>query len=188
MTTKDERAPMPGNAAAPRIPPAAITGPDADTASVARISELRSGRISTLYRTLLHSGDIAAGWCALGTAVRWNSSLDDRLRELLTCYVARATDAAYEWEMHAPLARDTGVSQAQLDSLPRWRGCPTFDGRDRAALGFAEAVTDGTVDDDTFDRASAVFERRELVEIAATVSYYVAISHVLQACGVTTES
>lgn len=167
-----------------RVPPAPIEGDEADAANVARIQDLRNGEVSTLYRTLLHSGDMAAGWCSLGTAVRWSSSLDDRLRELLTCHVARLTGASYEWRSHRPLALAAGVSEAQLASLPTWRDEPSLDQRDRAALAFGEAVVDGRVDDELFVATGEIFDRREVVEIAITAAYYLSISRFLHACGV----
>ena len=167
-----------------RIPPAPIDGPDADEVSVARIQGLRNGTISPLYRTLLHNGDIAAGWCALGTAVRWRSSLDNQLRELLTCLVASLTDAAYEWENHEQLARSAAVTAEQLASLPAWRDCITFTDRERAALAYAEAVVEARVDDELHEATATHFTRRELVEIAATSAYYVATAKFLQASGV----
>lgn len=167
-----------------RIPEAPIDGPDADRVNVARIAELRDGRVSTLYRTLLHSGEVASGWCALGTAVRYGSSLDDRLRELVICQVAGVTEATYEWRHHEPLARAAGVTADQLASLPTWRGCVSFSDRDTAALQLADAVLVGAVDDEVFAAASAAFDRQELVEIVATSAYYLAVSRFLQAAGV----
>lgn len=169
----------------PRLEPAPVEGPDADRRNVERIAGLRGGRVSTLFRMLLHSGDLAAGWCELGTAVRWHSSLDDRLRELVTCFVARATGAEYEWRSHAPLARSAGVSDEQLACLPDWHTEPSFAARDRAALRLAAAVLDGTVDDGVFEAAAEHLDTRELVELAATTAYYLAISRFLQACDVT---
>lgn len=167
-----------------RIPPAPLTGPDADERSVARIVALRDGRVSTLYRTLLHSGPVAAGWCELGTAIRWQMSLDDRLRELVTCHTASLTDASYEWSAHAPLAQEAGVSPGQLGSLPEFEREPSFSPRDRAALRFVTAVVQAQVDDELFASTTEHFDRRAIVELAATASYYLSISRLLDACGV----
>ena len=167
-----------------RIPPAPIAGPDADRPSVDRIERLRDGTVSTLYRTLLHSGVVAAGWCELGTAIRWRTSLDDRLRELVTCQTARLTRASYEWRAHVQLAEAAGVTSDQLRSLPDFENESSFSARDRAALRFATAVVNAEVDDDLFAATSEHFDRRGILEIAATASYYVAISRLLDACGV----
>ena len=46
------------------------------------------GRISELYRVLLNSGPLAAGWEAMLTAVRNKSSVPADLRELMILRVA----------------------------------------------------------------------------------------------------
>jgi alkylhydroperoxidase family enzyme len=167
-----------------RIPLAPTEGPGAAAEAVAQIAARRSGRVTKLFKTLLHSGDLAAGWCELGTAVRYQLALDDRLRELLTCQVAQRTAAAYEWANHAPLARAQGITDDELDSLPEWRSCASFSDRDRAALELADAVVAGRVTDDVFATASAHFDHRGLVEIAGTAAYYLAVSRILQSFGV----
>lgn len=167
-----------------RVPPAPLEGPEAPTAAISRIHELRDGQVSLLYQTLLNAPDIAAGWCALGTAVRWSNSLDDRFRELMTCLVASLANASYEWRNHEPLARELGITQEQLACLPNWASCGTFSERDRAGLAFAEAVVTENVDDDLFEDTGEHFSLQERVEIAATAAYYVSISRFLHACGV----
>lgn len=166
-----------------RIPPAPLDGPDASTEAVARLNELRSGRIGNLYRSLLHSGPLAVGWAELGTAVRFRSSLDDRLRELIICQVVAMTQTVYEWNVHAPLALAAGVTQAQLDALPDWRDEPSFTDSDRAVLSLTTAVVAHTVTDQEMDAVKGHFSTSETVEITVTASYYVAVSRVLQAFG-----
>lgn len=167
-----------------RIPPAPLDGPHAPVDALERISAIRSADTSDgvllLYQMLLHSPEVAAGWCELGTAVRWRASLDGRTRELLICLVASLNDDDYEWAVHAPLALAAGVGSEQLDSLPAWSACDSFSERDRVALGFGERVALGRVDDETFPEASATFDRQQLVEIAATCAYYVAVSRFLR--------
>jgi 4-carboxymuconolactone decarboxylase len=167
-----------------RVPPAPLEGPTAPTEAIDRIHELRDGKVSLLYQTLLNAPDIAAAWCTLGTAVRWNNSLDDRFRELMTCLVASLADASYEGRSHEPLARKLGVSEEELACLPDWASCETFSDRDRTGLAFAEAVVDETVDDELFERTGEHFSLQERVEIAATAAYYVSIARFLHACGV----
>lgn len=167
-----------------RVPPAPVEGDDAPRSAVERIQAMRSGEVSTLYRTLLNSPEIAAGWCALGTAIRWESSLDDSCRELVTCQVAARLGARYEWRKHEGLAKEQGVTDRQLATLPHWEDERSFTLRQRTALAFADAVTQGTVDDALFDQTEGVFGRQQTVELAATTAYYVCIARFLDACGV----
>ncbi|MDD7970825.1 carboxymuconolactone decarboxylase family protein [Roseinatronobacter alkalisoli] len=63
------------------------------------------------------------------------------LRELVNMRVSQINGCAFCLNMHAPAARDAGVSQQKLDVLAAWRESPAFDTRERAALGWAEALT-----------------------------------------------
>ncbi|WP_306005161.1 carboxymuconolactone decarboxylase family protein [Aquicoccus porphyridii] len=63
------------------------------------------------------------------------------LRELVKMRVSQINGCAFCLNMHAPEARGAGVSQQKLDVLAAWRESPAFDARERAALGWAEALT-----------------------------------------------
>jgi len=63
------------------------------------------------------------------------------LRELIKMRVSQINGCAYCLQMHAPDARASGISQLKLDVLAGWRESPVFDARERAALGWADALT-----------------------------------------------
>ena len=152
---------------------------------VGRISQERGGGILNLYRMLLHSPPVAEGWRALGTGIRIHSALDDRSRELAICLVARLTGSEYEWSHHAPFARRAGVDEAALDALPHWRAHDGFTKRDRAVLGWAEAVTVHLRPDSaSLDRLRAVLDDREVVELTATVGFYSCVARFVLALDV----
>lgn len=149
---------------------------------IEQIKRERGGRVLNLYRMLLHSPPVAAGWLHMGTAVRYQAKLDGRLRELAICAVARLNGAEYEYHHHAPLARREGVSEAQLAALPDWRGSDLFDARERAVLAYTEAMTRHIdVDDETFAAARAHFDEQEMVELTATIGFYNLVSRFLVA-------
>lgn len=149
---------------------------------IEQIERERGGRVLNLYRMLLHSPPIAAGWLKMGTAVRYQAKLDGRIRELAICAVARLNGAAYEYHHHAPLARREGVSEAQLAALLDWRTSHLFDDRERAALAYTEAMTRQIeVPDDTFATVREHFDEQETVELTATIAFYNLVSRFLVA-------
>ena len=149
---------------------------------IEQIERERGGRVLNLYRMLLHSPPIAAGWLKMGTAVRYQAKLEGRLRELAICAVARLNGAEYEYHHHAPLALREGVSAAQLAALPDWRGSGLFDARERAVLAYTETMTRHIdVDDETFAAARAHFDEQEMVELTATIGFYNLVSRFLVA-------
>ncbi len=156
---------------------------------VQQIKDERGGRVLNLYRMLLNSPPVAAGWLHMGTAIRFHSKLDPAVRELAICSVARATGAEYEWRAHSRLAREQGVSEAQLDDLARWRDSTVYDARQRAVLAYAEQMaTRIEVDDATFAELQPYFDAQELVELTSTIGFYHMVSRVLVALRIDLET
>lgn len=166
-----------------RIP---LVDPNAVPESLRSLSEQigreRGGRVPNLYKALLNSPSIAAGWLHLGTAVRMESSLVGAVRELAICRVAQISGAEYEWRAHAPIAVKEGVSQAQIDALANWSTSRSFSPAQRAVLAYAEQVTrDFDADDATFAAVREHFNDQEIMEITATIGFYNMVSRVLRA-------
>lgn len=95
------------------------------------------------------------------------------LRELIKIRVSQINGCAYCLNLHAPNARQAGVSQQKLDVLAAWRESPAFDQRERAALGWAEALTriEATaVPDADYEILAAAFDERERVELTLVIT------------------
>lgn len=147
-----------------------------------RIVEQR-GSVLHLYQMLLHSPAIAEGWLAYLTAIRQQSSLPGALRELVIMRVAILNGAPYEADHHAPIAIREGVTRAKLEALADWRShAGVFDEAERAVLAYTDAMTrEVEVDDAIFDGVAARFDRRQLVDLTATVGAYNMVSRFLEA-------
>jgi AhpD family alkylhydroperoxidase len=68
--------------------------------------------------------------------------LDKSLLEWVNLRVSQINGCAYCLEMHAHLLREAGESNRRLDALAGWRCSELFDARERAALAWAESLTD----------------------------------------------
>jgi AhpD family alkylhydroperoxidase len=100
-------------------------------------------------------------------------AIPEALRELVKIRVSQINGCAFCLDMHAPVARRAGVTQQRLDVLAAWRESPAFDARERAALGWAEALTriEATgVPDADYEALAAVFDEREQVELTLVVT------------------
>jgi len=149
----------------------------------------RGGAIPNLYHTLLHSPPVCEGWLRLGTALRHESALDARLRELVTCLVAAQTGSEYEWAHHSDLARRAGVTDAQLAALTGDVDWSPFDAAQRACLQLARCVVSNeTVPDALFARVRAGLGNRAVVELVAVASYYSGVARFLTALAVDIEA
>jgi AhpD family alkylhydroperoxidase len=108
---------------------------------------------------------------ALTEAVK-RSGLGERLIELVFMRVSQINGCAFCLDMHGTALRAAGESPARLDMLAAWREAPVFDERERAALGFAEALTrlgEAGVSDADYDAARARFSEAEIAHLAFAV-------------------
>lgn len=109
---------------------------------------------------------------ALETASR-QLAVPAALRQLVKMRVSQINGCAYCLDMHAPEAREAGVPQQKLDVLAAWRESPAFDARERAALGWAEALTrletTGAPQRD-YDALAAQFGEAERVELTLVIN------------------
>lgn len=150
----------------------------------ARIAGAR-GRISPLYQVLLNSPAVVQGWEAMLTAIRLNTAVPPRLRELIILRVATLNNAPYEFEAHVPHALAAGMPQTLVDAL---RGGPAASALQGLEPGEAEvlALTDAMtrdieVPDAVFAPLRARYDDTLLVELAATVGAYNMVSRFLVA-------
>jgi AhpD family alkylhydroperoxidase len=140
------------------------------------------GRISLLYRTLLNSAPIAAGWEHMLTAVRNQSSLPAGLRELVILRVAILNRAPYEFEAHIPHALKAGLSTEQIEASRHTPVPEIFAPRERLVLDLADAMTrDIDVSDALMAAINAQFDATGVVELVATVAAYNMVSRFLVA-------
>lgn len=162
-----------------RIPYAELTAENSDLA--ADIAAQR-GSVSHLYRMLLHSQPIAAGWLTYLTAVRQKCALPGGLRELVIMRIAIVNGARFEAAQHRPIALAEGISIEKLDALENWQTATVFDERERAVLAYTDAMTrEIRVPDTIFAAVRKALGTRELVELTATIGAYNMVSRFLEA-------
>src|SRR4051794_3483835 len=79
-----------------------------------------------------------------------NHGFDKKMLELVKLRISQINACSFCVAWHVGAAERLGVPPGKLHTLPVWRGVPTFDERERAALAWAEAVTaiaDGVPDE-----------------------------------------
>lgn len=99
--------------------------------------------------------------------------LGPQLVELVSLRVSQINGCVYCLDMHASALRNAGVEQRKLDTLAAWRESPLFDARERAALGWAEALNSiGTshVPDNLLESLRPHFDEREISELSFTAA------------------
>jgi 4-carboxymuconolactone decarboxylase len=143
----------------------------------------RRGRLINIYRMLLNSPALAESWFNHSNAVRWKTTLDGRLREIIIIRLGHLTKSQYVLRQHVPaLALADGLSVAECDALADWPDTPFFSPRERAALAYADVMTrQVVVPDDIFAEVARHFDSRQIVELTVLIGTYNMNARVLQA-------
>jgi AhpD family alkylhydroperoxidase len=100
------------------------------------------------------------------------SGLDDSLLELIKTRVSQINGCAFCIDMHTKDARALGETEQRLYALNAWREAPFYTDRERAALGWAEAITlisESHASDEEFAAARAQFSEEELVKLTMAI-------------------
>ncbi|MEJ5074265.1 carboxymuconolactone decarboxylase family protein [Enterobacter ludwigii] len=101
------------------------------------------------------------------------SELDLSLIELVYLRVSQINGCAFCLEMHSKALRKQGVEQVKLDALAGWRVSQHFSDRERAALAWAEDVTDiarTRAEDAIYEPLLAYFSAKEISELTFAIS------------------
>ena len=149
----------------------------------------RRGRLLNIYRTLLNSPALAESWFNHSNAVRWKTTLDGRLREIIIVRLGHLTRCEYVLRQHVPtLALADGLTLEECNALADWRGTTRFTLRERAALAYADTMTrEIAVPDAVFAEVRRHFDDRALVELTVLIASYNMNARVLQALAVDLE-
>ena len=131
---------------------------------------------------LLRSPQLMERVGKVGETLRFEGVLDARIRELVTCAVARHVSNQFEWLMHAPLAVKAGVAPQALEALrvgARPRGLPRDE---EVALDFsAELLQRNGVSEPVWAEAQAQFGEQGVVELTVLIGYFVMVSWLMNA-------
>jgi 4-carboxymuconolactone decarboxylase len=132
-----------------------------------------AGHLNGPFNAMLVAPELGEALQRLGAAVRYRTSLPDRLREMAILAVAAHWDSAFERYAHEPAALAAGVTPEEVAAL-RDGGLP--DGAD-AALRFVVALLrDGDADDVTYAAAVSTIGNRMVVELTTLVGYYATLA------------
>jgi len=116
--------------------------------------------------------DVYAGLAAMTKAVH-AAGLDSQLVELVKVRASQINGCAFCLNFHLGVARKAGVPQEKLDLLAAWRDAPAFSARERAALAFAEALTELPVEaasDAAWAAVRAEFSEQEAFYLVVSIA------------------
>jgi 4-carboxymuconolactone decarboxylase len=130
------------------------------------------GAVQGPFTMFLHSPEVAERVAHLGAYVRFEGSLDMRVRVLAAMTAAREFEAIYVWGAQTGGARRQGVSEETIAAIRdnHSRGVPPEDAQ---IIDFTRALLRRhRVDDGMFKAMQSRFGNDELVQLTTAIGYY----------------
>jgi AhpD family alkylhydroperoxidase len=108
----------------------------------------------------------------LGASITIASSLEPSLAELVKIRASQINGCANCINIHTTYARAQGETEQRIFLLPAWREAPCYTDRERAALGWTEALTrlsEGHTHENAYDALKFEFTDEEQVTLTLTI-------------------
>ena len=131
------------------------------------------GRISNFSKVLAHQPAALAGWMLPNEAIRLRNVRADpdyvKIQQLVIIKTSALNRSAYCMSHNVPLGRKIGLTEEQIEAAQgdAYMHSPSLDARQKAAIRWAELVTNLTArdDDGAFQAMRQHFSEKEIVEL-----------------------
>ena len=134
------------------------------------------GRLEGPFNAFLLQPRLGSALQALGSAVRYETALDDRCREIAILVVAAHWRSDFEWYAHEAVARSAGLTDAELAAIQDGRDTELTGHEAVVARTVAALLTRGDLDDAEYAEAVEHFGPTGLFELLTLVGYYATLA------------
>ena len=147
------------------------------------IAEILSGPRGNLdgpFLAWVHSPELANHAQRLGAFCRYATGLELRLSELAILTTAVWWKSQAEWQIHAPIAEQAGLSPDVITALREERE-PAFEQDDERLIHrFTKSLYEHRrIDDDLYSEAVEMFGESVVVELVGILGYYALVAMTL---------
>jgi 4-carboxymuconolactone decarboxylase len=167
----------------PRLPPITEKDdlPPAGHAAFDSIVASR-GAVHGPFQMFLHSPELAGRVAHLGAYVRFEGTLDMRVRTLAALTVGRELDVLYIWGAQTALARKLGIPENTISAIRERhaRGIPL---EDAAVVQFTRALLHRhRVEESAVAALRQRFGDDQFIQLTGAIGYYALLAMTMNAC------
>lgn len=138
------------------------------------------GGVKGPFIALLRSPELMDRLQKVGEYLRFRSSLEPRISELVMLVVSRHWTQQFEWAVHVPLALKAGVKPETVQSLAVGRRPVGMAGDEAIAHDFVQELTiNRGVADATYRQAVETFGEHGVVDLLGLAGYFTTVSMVM---------
>ena len=138
-----------------------------------RIEAERKLPTANIFRSLANAPVLLDAFLSYANAMRDNSLLSPKLRELAILSVGHATGSEYEIAHHQSHGRKAGLTDEQLAAVADGDNTELFNDTERAVIALArESTLNVNVSDASWAAAAKHLDDQQMVELTLTIAWY----------------
>lgn len=134
------------------------------------------GSLRGPFNAFLLSPAIGGPLQEVGAAIRYESLLTDRCRELAILLVAARWNSTFERESHEAVGAAVGLTADEMSAVARSALPELTDPSERACVALTLALLDGDIDDDVWAEHVPALGLPLVFELSALVGYYATLA------------
>jgi len=129
---------------------------------------------------LLRSPELMDRLQKVGEYLRFQSSLEQRISELVMLVVSREWTQHFEWFVHVPLGRKAGISEDTIAALAEGRRPSGMREDEEIAYDFCEELLRNRgVSETTYRRAVMKFGENGVIDMLGVAGYFTTVSMIM---------
>jgi 4-carboxymuconolactone decarboxylase len=142
--------------------------------------KINDGRLVGPFNTFLYSPQVSTAFLKFMEAEGQFSTLNARVKEVVTITCGAFWKAKYELYAHSALARKAGLSEQAIRALATGQPPVELSADEMLAHYFTrQLITEHHVSQDLYSRAEAAFGKTELVNMTFLIGHYLLTSALL---------
>jgi 4-carboxymuconolactone decarboxylase len=154
---------------------AIATGPRASGPQLFQLTD-EQGRLEGPFNAFLTQPRLGAALQALGAAVRYQTELPGRSREIAVLVVAQHWSSAFEQYAHEPIARHLGLTEAELQAIKTGEYDVLPPAEKLVAEITAELAATGDLTDAAYTAAVEALGVQKVFELTTLTGYYATLA------------
>jgi 4-carboxymuconolactone decarboxylase len=149
----------------------------------------REGQTLNVFKTCLRNLDLCRAWMPFALyLLSEKSTLPSREKELLILRTSWLCRADYDWAHHVPRAKEAGLTDEEIQRIPKGPDARGWGRFDVLLLRAADELhSDQFIEDATWKGLADRYDERQLMDTVFTVGQYTMVSMFLNSAGVQLE-
>lgn len=165
----------------PRYLPVQVDAATEDAKRVYSQLEQNIGVVPNFIKTLAHSGNFLESLAAFYSSLMGETSLSERLRQLVILKTCKLQRCQYTIIYHTELAKQAGLSEEQIEALEDYSASDLLSYYEKEVLQLAEQVTlaPDEIQDDFWTQLDNHFTSDQIVELVTLISSFNLINRLI---------